>query len=285
MTDRKNFEAMLEALINEDQQAARDIFHNIVVAKSRQIYEELLAEDFDLYEKEDEEDDAEEPEMGDMDLGDEDDEEPEMGDMDIEDEDEGDLEDRVLDLEDALEDLKAEFEELMADKEGEDEFGDEEPEMGDMDLDDEEDEFGSEEPGLGDMDLGDEEDEFGGSPAGGMGRGASAGSKPVYEYVNKVSPPKHGDNGVNTRSPVAKANRMGGTSANIVSGGESKGSGTKGGLLNPSTKEEDFGNMNKPGANVGKTAFKKRVSAPSASKAAADRGAGSPISGLKSRSK
>ena len=287
MTDRKNFEAMLEALINEDQQAARDIFHNIVVAKSRQIYETLLAEDFDLYEKEDEEDDAEEPEMGDMDLGDEDDEEPEMGDMDlgdeddeepemgdmdIEDEDEGDLEDRVLDLEDALEDLKAEFEELMADKEGEDEFGDEEPEMGDMDLGDEEDE----EPGLGDMDLGDEEDEFG---------GPSAGSKPVYEYVNKVSPPKHGDNGVNTRSPVAKANKMGGTSANIVSGGESKGGGTKGGLLNPSTKEEDFGNMNKPGANVGKTAFKKRVSAPSASKAAADRGAGSPISGLKSRSK
>ena len=287
MTDRKNFEAMLEALINEDQQAARDIFHNIVVAKSRQIYEELLAEDFDLYEKEDEEDDAEEPkmgdmdlgdeddeepEMGDMDLGDEDDEEPEMGDMDIEDEDEGDLEDRVLDLEDALEDLKAEFEELMADKEGEDEFGDEEPEMGDMDLGDEEDE----EPGLGDMDLGDEEDEFG---------GPSAGSKPVYEYVNKVSPPKHGDNGVNTRSPVAKANKMGGTSANIVSGGESKGGGTKGGLLNPSTKEEDFGNMNKPGANVGKTAFKKRVSAPSAGKAAADRGASSPISGLKSRSK
>ena len=296
MTDRKNFEAMLEALINEDQQAARDIFHNIVVAKSRQIYETLLAEDFDLYEKEDEEDDADEPdlddtdseededpELGDMDLGDEEDEDPEMGDMDIEDEDEGDLEDRVLDLEDALEDLKAEFEELMADSEGEDEFDDEEPEMGDMDLGDED----EEEPGMGDMDLGDE-DEFGSEDEFSRSMGSSGGmsrNKPVYEYVNKVSPPKHGDNGVNTKSPVAKANKMGGTSANIVSGGESKGGGTKGGLLNPSTKEEDFGNMNKPGANVGKTAFKKRVSAPSAGKAAADRGAGSPISGLKSRSK
>ena len=293
MTNRKEFEAMLEALINEDQEAARDIFHNIVVAKSRQIYETLLAEDFNLYEKDDEsedpkigdtdiddEDESEDPDMGDMDLGDEDeDEEPEMGDMDLGDEDEGDLEDRVVDLEDALEELKAEFEELMADKEG-DEFGGEEDEFGDeSDLDSEEDEFG--EPGLGDMDLGDEdEDEFGGPSAGGMGR-----SKPMYEYVNKVSSPKMGDNGVNNKSPVAKPNKMGGTASNIVSGGESKGAGTKGGLLNPSTKEEDFGNMNKPGANVGKTAFKKRVSAPSASKAAADRGAQSPINGVKSRAK
>jgi len=46
MTDRAQFEAMLEALINDDQQAAKEIFHNIVVGKSREIYEELLAEDF-----------------------------------------------------------------------------------------------------------------------------------------------------------------------------------------------------------------------------------------------
>ena len=50
MTDRKQFEAMLEALINEDHESAKEIFHNIVVAKSREIYEELLAEDFDLEE-------------------------------------------------------------------------------------------------------------------------------------------------------------------------------------------------------------------------------------------
>ena len=46
MTDRAQFEAMLEALINEDQETAKEIFHNIVVAKSREIYEELLSEDF-----------------------------------------------------------------------------------------------------------------------------------------------------------------------------------------------------------------------------------------------
>ena len=45
MTDRAQFEAMLEALINEDQATAKEIFHNIVVGKSREIYEELLAED------------------------------------------------------------------------------------------------------------------------------------------------------------------------------------------------------------------------------------------------
>ena len=47
MTDRAQFEAMLEALINEDQETAKEIFHNIVVAKSREIYEELLSEDFE----------------------------------------------------------------------------------------------------------------------------------------------------------------------------------------------------------------------------------------------
>jgi hypothetical protein len=51
---------------------------------------------------------------------------------------------------------------------------------------------------------------------------------------------------------------MGGTTANIAKGGESKGAGTKGGLLNPSTKEENFGNVNVPGGNAGKTAFKKK---------------------------
>ena len=46
MTKRAKFEAMLEALINEDQEAAKEIFHNIVVEKSREIYEELLESDF-----------------------------------------------------------------------------------------------------------------------------------------------------------------------------------------------------------------------------------------------
>jgi hypothetical protein len=50
---------------------------------------------------------------------------------------------------------------------------------------------------------------------------------------------------------------MGGTTANIVKGGESKGAGTKGGLLNPSTKEDNAGNINVPGGKAG-NAFSKK---------------------------
>jgi len=250
MTDRKQFEAMLEALINEDQETAKDIFHNIVVAKSREIYEELLSEDFDLEEakdedkededKEDDKEDKDVDESFEFETSEEDDEESDadiggdatddlVGDVsDEEGEDdhhadvggEEEIEDRVMDLEDALEELKAEFEQLMAGEEGGEEAGDD---MGDMGNDD-----------MGDMGadtMGGEEDEL---------------SK-MMEYVNKVSPPKHGDNGTNTKSIVAKANNMGGTTANIAKGGEAKGEGTKGGLLDPSTKEENAGNVNVPG--------------------------------------
>ena len=61
MTDRAQFEAMLNALISEDEDAAKEIFHNIVVAKSREIYEELLESDFGPEEEEEEaEEEAEE---------------------------------------------------------------------------------------------------------------------------------------------------------------------------------------------------------------------------------
>ena len=47
MTDRNKFEQMLEFLVNEDQAKAKEIFHQIVVEKSREIYENLLSEEFD----------------------------------------------------------------------------------------------------------------------------------------------------------------------------------------------------------------------------------------------
>jgi len=251
MTDRTQFEAMLEALINEDQETAKEIFHNIVVAKSREIYESLLdSEDEEKKEEsidgeneyeesaddeeddtgtddaaDDSEDDGEDDVGGDAtddmigDLGDEEDgEEGEEG---------GDMEDRVMDLEDALDELKAEFEQLMAGEEGE------EHDMGG-------DEFGAE-PEMGG-------DEFGGADE----------LDNMMEYVNKISPPKHGDNGVNTRSAVAGKNDMGGTTANIAKSFSTEKGGTQGGLLKPTTSIQDGGNINKPGANAGKTAFKKK---------------------------
>jgi len=42
MADRNKFEEMLEKLVNEDKKGAEDLFHEIVVEKSRTIYENLL---------------------------------------------------------------------------------------------------------------------------------------------------------------------------------------------------------------------------------------------------
>ena len=262
MTDRKQFEAMLEALINEDQETAKEIFHNIVVAKSREIYEELLEGDFPGAESEEEEneeygmEEASDDEEGDEEAADDEGEEggDDMGgdatddfisDIDGEEDGEedgaegdgGDVEDRVLDLEDALEELKAEFEQLMADEEGEPEHND----------------------GMNDP-------EFGGDDMGGMDDIGGMDDMPAeqdevaafMEYVDKVALPKHGDNGVNTRSSVAGKNNMGGTTANIAKSFSTEKGGTQGGLANPSTKEENFGNVNVPGGNAGKTGFKKK---------------------------
>ena len=285
MTDRTQFEAMLEALINEDQETAKEIFHNIVVAKSREIYEELLSEDFDVREESEEEEEesveegenpfagAEEEEGEEEEEEGEEEEEEESGeddaDLDFGGEDDGetdgDIEDRVLDLEDALEELKSEFEQLMADEENEPEHNDgvEDPDFGG-------DEFGGDEFG-GDM-GGEEEDELAG----------------LMEYVNKVNPPKHGDNGTNTKSIVAKKNDMGGTTANIVKGGTSTTGGTQGGLLKPSTQEENFGNVNVPGGK-GATKLSSVAAGHGAEKKGksetADKSAGSPINGVKSRAK
>lgn len=239
---------MLEHLINEDEAKARELFHDIVVAKSREIYEELLAEDFTS----EEEMPAEEPadmaaaEAGDMDAGDD-----LLGDIEADDEmggdemgDEGDeevtlsgsevdeLEDRVVDLEDALDALRDEFESLMGAEEGgdEEEMGDEEmPEMGDM---------GGEEE-MPAMEVRDDEED------------PDMDEQFIREYTEKVTA-KMGDNGANTKSTVAKANNMGGTSGNLNQSFEDKGKGgTAGGLANPSTKEENFGNVNVPGGKAG----------------------------------
>jgi hypothetical protein len=290
MTDRSKFEQMLEHLVNEESDKAKELFHQLVVEKSREIYENILSEDFTTEAEEDEEMDesAEEDEEAVEEAKDEDEEDLDenfgfaeagdeedtgdiggdagddfVSDIDAGDEGdeegmggEGDIEDRVVDLEDALDDLRAEFEALMGDEAGGDD-------MGDMGGDD-----------MGGMDdMGDEEsdDSF------------------MREYVEKVGNPKGGDNGANAKSIVAKANNMGGTTANIVKGGESTTGGTKGGLLNPSTKEENFGNVNVPGGNAGKTAFKKKEPGHGAEKKATgdngDRSADSPLNGAPKRAK
>jgi len=70
MADRSKIEKMLELLINEDQAAAEELFHEFVVQKSRDIYESMLEhegvdheddEDMDeAYDDEDEDEDMDE---------------------------------------------------------------------------------------------------------------------------------------------------------------------------------------------------------------------------------
>jgi hypothetical protein len=76
----------------------------------------------------------------------------------------------------------------------------------------------------------------------------------VREYVEKVSAGHgaekkgSGESNVNAKSVVAGKNDMGGTTANIAKGGQGSEAGTTGGLLAPSTKDQNGGNVNVPGS-------------------------------------
>jgi hypothetical protein len=59
MADRNKFEEMLERLINEDREGAEEIFHQLVVEKSREIYESLLEDDEDIEEASKDEEEVE----------------------------------------------------------------------------------------------------------------------------------------------------------------------------------------------------------------------------------
>lgn len=148
------FEKLIDLIINEDQERAEQLFHEIVVEKSREIYESIIDEDMttDLIDEisseeegmddmmeDDDEFTADEEIDGDYDV------EGDMGDEEVEfelDADEGEdhhddvggneeLEDRVVDLEDKLDELMAEFESMMGDE------GSDEDEEVDVEVDDE----------------------------------------------------------------------------------------------------------------------------------------------------
>jgi hypothetical protein len=161
------FEQLIEYVINDEEAKAKELFHDIVVEKSREIYENLMSEEeLDEAESTDKEDEkaekAGEKVTKDIEYDDkkdrkermdeEEDEEMDESAMmadeelmnDVEAEEQGmemseaegeeGLEDRVVDLEDKLDELMAEFEALMGDN-GDEAVGDE---MGgdDLEMDD-----------------------------------------------------------------------------------------------------------------------------------------------------
>lgn len=231
MSDNNKFEQLIELFIAEDEQGAKDLFHEIVVEKSRDIYESLVdeeqveetaevEEDAEAVEEsedeaveESEEEAVEESEVDEAEIGGDasddmiDDIEADEQGLSMEaDMDDEEIEDRVVDIENALEELKAEFDALMG---GDDaEGGDEEMDM-DMDMD-----AGDEE---GDEEEGDEEE---------MESVEEETEEMVREYTEKAPAPVTAEQGDGSAGPVAGKNDMGGSAKNLAQGGEEKGGAT-----------------------------------------------------------
>ena len=182
--DIRKFSQLHDLIINEDVEQARELFHEIVVEKSREIFESIMADDMeedmggqvgDLMQEINAEESGvmEDEDEDDIDFDDDAEEagadfthDMEMDHDEMEDDDGGEVEDAVIRIEDKLDQLMAEFEEIMG-------GGDED--MGDEDMGDED---------MGDEDMGDEDEE----------------SMMEAVQLKKVSV-THGDNGVQTRSP------------------------------------------------------------------------------------
>jgi hypothetical protein len=347
MTDRNKFEEMLERLVNEDRAGAEELFHEIVVEKSREIYQAIIESEEDeevdeaeenddeevdeAAEEDDEELDESADEDEDMDESMDDDDLDEMfgldefapgdgsdkamgmmggdatdnmiGDVGMDDMDgmEGDDEGSdapatksdVMDIADALEELKAQFQAMLGDEDGDDmegdddaegdfEFGDEGDDEGDdEEADDAEDDEETKEHYAFEAKKSDKKDEK---------KDKKTAAEQMREYVEKVAPAKMGDNGTNAKSIVASKNDMGGSAANIVRGDTESGVEANKGHLKGSSvfkgtpKEDNAGNINVPGGKAGKTAFKKSEPGHGAEKKGkpetADKSAGSTIKGV-----
>jgi len=256
------FEQLIEYVINDEEQKARELFHDIVVAKSREIYENLMQEedldeakheeeeldeaaDEELDEAKDEEelDEAEEMDEGAMggdasdDLIDEieADEESDMsmeaeeGDDDMGGDDMGGGDEPatkgdIMDLEDKLDQLMADFESLMNDAE-------------DGELDGDGDGFGGDEGGDA-IEMDDTEEMM-----------PEMGTMPMAEAVTLKAAPKpvtSEEGGINKKSTVAANSGAAGMAAKPVhaTGTEAKGRPA------PGTKDliSDF--QNKAGAGM-----------------------------------
>ncbi len=266
MANKNILEQMLEHLVNDEQQKAEELFHEYVVARSREIYEGLIQEEFDLEEEKDEEEDEEKVDES----SDEEDEDEEKVDENFEDiaieadDEEGDIGG------DPTDDLEGELDASMGD----------EPEEKDeaelfQDLESIVDELQAKFDELKGVEQGEHGDDFGGDMGDDEEMKDDMDLETVREYVEKVGKPTAGDNGVNTKSIVAGKNDMGGTTANIAKGGTesspveaNKGQLKGSSLIKQKPTEDNAGNINVPGGKAG-NAFSKKEPGHGAEKAGA----------------
>ena len=225
------FEQLIEYVINDEEAKAKELFHDIVVEKSREIYENLMNEE----ESEEELNEAAEEELDENTMGDEEELDENMGmeeelmtdvdaeeqgmseesdaefddeaeedgeemthDMEAGHDEEGNIEDRVVDLEDKLDELMAEFESLMGNDGVESDL------------------------------AGEEGDEVEGDALAADDTMAFADEGQMMEEgieLTKVAPAKMGDDGANTKSPVAANSGAAGMASKPVTttGAEAKG--------------------------------------------------------------
>ena len=259
MTDRAKFEEMLERLIAEDRAGAEELFHEIVVEKSREIYSSILESEEEVEETTDEE--VDESEEDDLEESEEDDLE-ESDDEDLDESDDEDL-DEMFGLDefeteadpmdmggDETDDMMGDIEAGMDDEEGDEEAEGPEAAMDDlkdalaaleaefekmMAGDDEgDDEEGEEEPEEEAFQFESDDEEVEEAADEEVEEAAveeveeavktnKSPSEIMREYANKVAPAKMGDNGANAKSVVASKNDMGGTASNIAAGGTEAG--------------------------------------------------------------
>lgn len=245
------YEQLIEYIINEDEDKAKALFHDIVVEKSRDIYETLMDEEtvdetIGGNEVEDLVDEIQADETDGIPEGEEEmDAEEEMMSGDDEEDHHADvggdeaLEDKVMDLEKELDELKAEFDALMSDEM-------ETPGMdGDMEADADEMETDAEELEMYEGDKKEEAEEEVSEDAEEVAEDeevvedaeeVAESTKPkakytksatdlMREYVEKVAMPAGEDN--KAVSPVAGENDMGGTAVNFDAGGDSNPDGAK----------------------------------------------------------
>jgi hypothetical protein len=263
MADKTTIEQMLEHLVNGEQDKAEELFHEYVVAQSREIYEGLIESEMSEEEEAAKKESEVEENFEVAEAGDEEGEEGEEKDptdnlmRGLEDEDDGDDDSEEegmdepatkQDVVDGFDELMSKFDELAAGLGGDHE----EPDMDNM-------------GGPSDMD------------ADNMGMGMKDAFEPqmatVREYVEKVGA-GHGaekkgsaeQGGGNTKSTIDNMkNDMGGTTANIVSGRNGADAGYQGmtgdlkgsGLLKGKPQAQDGGNINVPGGKAG-SAFSKK---------------------------
>ena len=273
------FEQLLDLIVNEEMDKANELFHAIVVEKSRDIYENLIAEEEDEEEEMDESSEEDEEEMDEsadeeadesVDLEDSysmeaDDEEDPMGgdatddfgadvgadDMGGEEGPEASEDQAIFDIKNAIEELEAAFAELEAAQGGEKPHGD----------------FGDE----GGVEMDDEDEGMQ------MGQPAFEGRRVTREYVEKVGNDweKNSQKGqgqyvgsgsgdkdgapVEGKSPISSGSGKPVTGANAknlaqgtVEGGTNTGTspaGKAGGFLS-AAKDMNTGNQNVPGGKV-----------------------------------